>query len=116
MANPNHNDIKADVGFAWNLIDASTTAVTAVSLITKAQNDVKDLTGTTTGASQDRAIRNLTDAYMCQNALMKLDPNKEYQTVLEGARDKFLELADNALRLKGKTIDGIRFKFSQVNP
>lgn len=114
MSNPTATSIRDDVGIAYITI-VGTTATIVGNLITKAQNDIRDITGTTTGRPQDRAIRALADAYTIQNAMSSLDPSKS-NTMYEGMRDDFVRQANDALRTIGKSVDGITVQFQQVNP
>ncbi len=115
MTNPDTTAIHADIGLAWSTIEGTTTTVVG-RLLSKAQTDIKHVTGTTTGDTQDRAIRSLTDAYSVNNALANLDPNKDNMIAFTSMRSFFLKDADNALRTIGKSLDGITIQFTQVNP
>lgn len=115
MANPSTTLIHQDIGLVWNLIDGTTTTIVAAQ-ITRAQTDIKHVTSTTTGDAQDIAIRNLADAYCVGNALSNLDPNTGNSENLWRMRTDFKKTADNALRVIGKSLDGIKVQFNVVNP
>lgn len=118
MTNASTTEVKRDIGLAFNYLDGTTTSQNTIVTdeITKAKRDVKDLTGTTTGATQDRAIRNLADYYVVLNAMSNLDPNESNFQAFERMSEQYYKLADNALRKLGRSIDGIRIQFQQVNP
>jgi len=116
MTNPTNTNIHRDVGNAWDAIDGTTTTIVD-ALITRAQNVVKDITGTTSGATQDIVIRALADMYSVQNAMAGLGPeSKEVYSAYQGMFDGFKNEAQSALRVKGYTLDGKYIRFSQVNP
>lgn len=114
MTNPVFGDIQDDIGIAYITI-VGTTSTIVTNLITRAKNDVKNITGTTTGNAQDRAIRYLADAFAIQNAMSSLDPSKA-NTMYEGMRDDFTMQANKALLSIGKSLDGYKIQFSQANP
>ena len=115
MVNPTTTVIHADVGLAWNYLEGTTTTIVG-RLKTRAQNIVRNITGTTTGAKHDEAIRAITDLFTIRNAKSNLDPNKDN---IEGFGDmerNFKEDANNSLRLLGRSLDGIKIQFVEVNP
>ena len=115
MANPTTTVIHADVGLAWSMIEGTTTTIVK-RLKTRAQNVVKNITGTTTGARQDEAIRALTDVFSIRNAKANLDPQKDNLDSLDSMERSFVIECNNSLRLMGKSLDGIRIQFVEVNP
>ena len=114
MSSPEAGDIQDDIGIAYITIVGTTTTIVG-NLITRAQKDIKHITGTTTGESQDRAIRYLADAYTIQNAMASLDPSKA-NVMYRDIRDDFVAQANKALLAIGKSLDGYKIQFSQVNP
>jgi hypothetical protein len=84
-------------------------------IITQAKADIKSVTGTTTGAVEDRAIRELACAYTVRNAQSKTDPNTQNGAVYDLMLTRFMRGTDDALRLKGKTIDGIKIQFTKTS-
>jgi len=114
MANPSTTVMHAVCGLAFDNVQGTTTTVVS-RLITQAQNDIKSITGTTTGAVEDRAIRNLAGEYIVQAAMSKTDPNLGNAALYMEMRDRFNKDVSNALRLKGKTLDGIKVQFTEVN-
>lgn len=115
MANPNTTAVHADIGQAWTSIEGTTTTIIG-RMITRAQNDIKDITGTTTGNTEDRAIRALADAYAIQHVMGSLGPETGKDTSLIDIRDRFYKDADQSLRKKGKSLDYYNIQFEQVNP
>lgn len=114
MTNPTSGDIQDDIGIAYITIVGTTTTIVG-NLIIRAQKDIKRITGTTTGDTQDQAIRYLADAYSVQNSMASLDPGKA-NTMYEGMRDDFVRQAGDALRTIGRSVDGIKIQFERVNP
>ena len=119
MTNPTSSDINDDLGEAYDDIDGTTTTV-VTRLITKAKATIKEITGTTTG--YDTPIRELANAYCCQQIL----GSRSYQNVgVEGLnigqkeilnmRDNFILYAEKALRVKGYTLTGKHIRFEVVN-
>jgi len=112
-------DIRADIGEFYSAMENGTTAVG--SLITKAEGFVSAMTGTTTG--YDNAIRDITNAYVCNHIIGGLDPVSKSVganiTVgaksVRDARDNFIEMAERYMKIKGYSIDGIRIKFELAN-
>ena len=100
---------------AWSTIEGTTTTIVK-RIKTRAQNIVRNITGTTTGANHDEAIRAITDALSVRNAKANLDPNQDNVISFERMEEDFLKDANNALRLLGRSLDGIRIKFVEVNP
>ena len=47
--------------------------------------------------------------------MSKTDPNTENANAYDLMLTRFMRGCDDALRLKGKTIDGIKVQFTQVN-
>jgi len=106
-------DIKWDIGEAWNQIVHGTTSAVVNQLIGRAENDVKDVTNTTTGYTQP--IRYLADAYAINHCLASLGPESGVETKLINMRDHFMDLAKTAFRRKGKDFENIVAAWSQVN-
>lgn len=115
MSSPTTTVIHSDIGLAFNTLDATTTT-TIKRLITKAQNRIKNITGTTSGAIRDDAIRSLADAFTVTNALANIDPNKDNMEAFIQMRDNFIKDTNDSLRLIGFTLDGIKIQFTHVNP
>ena len=107
-------DIQDDIGIAYITIVGTTSTIVS-NLITRAQKDCRRITGTTTGSTHDQVIRYLADAYSIQNAMSSLDPSKANTMYLD-MRNDFIGQADKALRSIGKSLDGYKIQFSQVNP
>ncbi len=103
------------IGLAFNTIDGTTTTIIK-ELIVQGQADVKNITGTTSGESQDRAIRGIVCANTVRNALANVDPNKDNMEAFINMRDDFIKDANDALRLIGFSVDGVKIQFTQVNP
>ncbi len=115
MSNPSTTEIHADIGLAWSMIEGTTTTI--VGRITgRAQNIIRNITGTTTGANHDEAIRALTDLLSVRNAKSNLDPEKDNVESLNSMEVEFKIEANNALRLFGRSLDGIKIQFVKVNP
>ena len=115
IVNVTTTQVHADIGLAWSTIEGTTTTIVK-RIKTRAQNIVKNISGTTTGANQDEAIRALTDLLSVRNAKSNLDPNKDNVESFESMERSFKEDANNALRLLGRSLDGIRIQFVEVNP
>ena len=115
MVNPTTTVVHADIGLAWNIIEGTTTTIVK-RLKTRAQNVIKNITGTTTGAKQDEAIRALTDVFAIRNAKANLDPDKDALESLDSMERSFVDECNNSLRLMGKSLDGVRIQFTEVNP
>ena len=115
IVNPTTTVIHSDIGLAWSTIEGTTTTIVK-RIRTRAQAKIKDITGTTTGRNQDEAIRALTDAWSIRNAKANLDPNKDNVISFERMEDDFLKDTNNALRLLGKSLDGIKIQFVEINP
>ena len=103
------------IGLSFNTVDGTTTTIVK-RLITQAQDDMIHITGTTTGKTQDRAIRGIVCANVVRNTLANIDPNKDNMEAFIQMRDDFIKDANDALRLSGFSIDGIKMQFVQVNP
>ena len=118
MTNASTTEVKSDIGLTFNYLDGTTTVRHTIitNQVTKAARDTKALSGTTTGENQDRIIRNLADYYVVLNAMSNLDPNESNFQAFERMSEQYYKLADNALRKLGRSIDGIRIQFQQVNP
>ena len=97
------------------MIEGTTTTIVK-RLKTRAQNVIKNITGTTTGAKQDEAIRALIDVFAIRNAKSNLDPDKDALESLDSMEREFVKDCNNSLRLMGKSLDGIKIQFVQVNP
>ena len=117
MTNASTTEVKADIGLTFTYLDGTTTARNTIvtAQITKAQRDTKALSGTTTGLSQDIIIRNLADYYVILNAMSNLDPNESNFEAFSRMSDNFYKEAERASRFIGKSLDGMRIKFSVVN-
>ena len=117
MTNASTTEIKSDIGLSFTYLDGTTTARNAIvtAQVTKAARDTKALTGTTSGVNQDRIIRNLADYYVIINAMSNLDPNESNFEAFSRMSDNFYKEAERASRFIGKSLDGIRVKFSVVN-
>jgi len=115
MTNPVNSAIHRDVGGVWDAIEGTTTTIVD-DLITKAQNKIKAITGTTTGENQDLAIRALADVYAINNVLGGLGPETIADKNMREMRDEFKMEASDALKSIGYSLDGKSIKFSQVNP
>ena len=117
MTNASTTEVKADIGLTFSYLDGTTATRNTIvtNQITKAQRDIKDLVGTTTGLPHDRAIRNLADAYVVLNAMSNLDPNESNFEAFQRMQDAFMKKAEQALIKLGKSIDGITIQFQQVN-
>ena len=115
MANPTTTVVHSDIGLAWSMIEG-TTATIVGRIKTRAQNIIRNITGTTTGAKQDEAIRALTDLLSVRNAKSNLDPDKDALESLDSMERSFKEECNNSLRLLGKSLDGITIQFVEVNP
>ena len=115
---PTH--IKRDLGEVWNLISGGTTTTVVQEQITKAENIIRSITGTTAGYGE--AIRHLADAFICQQVL---GSRKVTNVGIEGItigdvdikemRDKFIEYAELSLKIKGYSLDGKRIRFDTVD-
>src|SRR3990167_6732615 len=97
MANPTTTFVHADVGIAWNHIVGTTTTIVKRHIV-RAQLRVKNITGTTTGASHDQAIRALADAFTVQAAMASLDPNKA-NSLFRDMRDQFVIECNQSLQI-----------------
>jgi len=115
MSNPTNLDIQDDIGALKSAIDG-TTSIRIDTFITKAKSDIKDITGTTTGTTQDRAIRALADVYAINHCLLNMGPENINTEAVISVRDHFWKEAGNAVRVIGKSLDGINIQFSRVNP
>jgi hypothetical protein len=114
MSNPTNADVKKDVGQLWSAISGTTTTVVN-GLLSRAKNDIKDITGTTTGITQDRAIRSLADAFVCQHAIGSLGPETDGNNIAM-MRDQFYKDTNNALQRVGKALSYYSIQFVKVNP
>jgi len=97
------------------MIEGTTTTIVK-RIKARAQNVVRNITGTTTGAKQDESIRALTDYYSVENALATLNPERSNVEGFMRMSDNFKEQANNSLRLLGRSLDGIKIQFVEVNP
>lgn len=114
MTNPTEQDIKKDIGEAYNSIEG-TTVMVVENLIDRAQKRVRAITGTTTGNSHDLAIRSFADVYTLQHVLAGLGPDTVGQDHLMQMRDFFKEEATQALKVIGKSMDGDHFHIAKAN-
>ena len=115
MTNPTNDDIHNDVGIVWDAIEGTTTTIVN-SLITKAQGWTKVITGTTSGEVQDLVVRKLADAFTVRNAMAGLGPESVNSPAYVDMQAKFTEDANKALLSVGKSLDGYKIQFQQVNP
>lgn len=111
-------DIKADIGEAYNQVgginnNLGTTSAILQRLIARAETDVTDVTGTTTGYNQP--IRYLADAYALTHCLSSLGPESDNETKILNMRNNFIELAKTAFRRKGKDYDNIAPAWVHIN-
>ena len=97
------------------MIEGTTTTIVK-RIKTRAQAKIKDITGTTTGRNQDEAIRALSDMWSVRNAKSNLNPEKDNVESLNSMEIDFKEDVNNALRLLGRSLDGIKIQFVEVNP
>lgn len=105
--------VKYDIGEVWDAITGTTTTIIN-SFITKAELVVSDIVGSTT--DMDIAVRSLADAFAVGRVLGGLGPATVADKNMQQMRDDFRKDAENSLRVKGYTIDGLHAKFEQVNP
>jgi len=106
-------DIKYDIGEAYNQIVGGTTSAIVNQLIGRAETDIKDITGTTTGYTQP--IRYLADAYAVNQVLAGLGPESGVETKLINMRDYFMDLTKTSLKRKGKNFENMQPAWVQVN-
>jgi len=92
MTNPTTTDIKYDTGEVYTAVDNGSTAVK--SIIIRAQRKVKRITGTTTGADHDDAIRDLSNAFVCNQVLGGVDPISKNISGLAVGEKKVVEMRD----------------------
>lgn len=111
MTNPTLADIQADIGYAADYMKDGTTAIN--SQLAKAQQDVRDITATTTG--HDMAIRNLACAYSVNAALGGVSPTSNTGVVFANMRNDFSDKSSKALMKKGFSLDGKHIRFNKVN-
>jgi len=111
-------DLQADCGEVYDNLNNGTTA--ASSLITKAGSKISVLTGTTTG--YDSPIRNLADAYVCNQVLgsssssdFGIGPIRVGRTQIREMRDLFLESAKEDMASLGYTLSTKNLMFEAVN-
>ena len=110
--------LEADLGDIYNNLTDGTTAAT--SMLGKANTQISDITGTTTG--HDIAIRNTADYYIVNQMMGSRDGvSIGVEGVAVGEkrivemRDGFLDQALNALKVKGFNVNGARVRIVQVN-
>ena len=115
MVNVTTTQVHSDIGLAFSTIEGTTTTIIK-RLLVRSQNIIRNITGTTTGANHDEAIRALTDLFSVRNAKSNLDPDKDNIQSYSEMEDSFKEEANNALRLFGRSLDGIKIQFVEVNP
>lgn len=120
MTNPTLSDISADTGEIYDAVDGGTTAVT--SMLTKSQNRIKRITGTTTGAGQDDAIRDLCDMFVCNQVLGGVDPVSKNISGINVGEKKLVEMRDrfkddlmDTLKQMGYSLTGNHIIFKSVN-
>jgi len=104
-------DISADCGEVYDAVDGGTTAV--ASIITRAEDFVKSVTGTTT--AYDTVIRPLADAMVTNQVIGGVDAvNKTIGNLSVGNKDLigmqryFQSEAKRAAVIKGVSIDGFK--------
>jgi len=112
-------NVHIDIGEVWDGISGTTTTIIG-GLITKSEDTIKLLTGTTSG--YDLAIRNYADFLAVQNVLGGRDGvSIAIEGVSLGAkeliemRDKFLDETDKVLKIAGFNFDGVKMLIEQVN-
>lgn len=111
-------NVQADCGEVYDNLNNGTTA--ASSQISKAEDHIVLITGTTTG--YDLAVRNLADAYICQQVLGSSSAaNISVGSISVGRkqvlemRDTFIRQAEHVLALSGYTMSVKNFLIRQVN-
>lgn len=92
MTNPSISEIQADCGDIYDAVNNGTTAVKI--MIVRAQNKVKRITGTTTGADHDDAIRDLSNAFVCNQVLGGVDPVSKNVAGMAVGEKKLTEMRD----------------------
>jgi hypothetical protein len=107
-------DVSADTGEIYTALDGGTTAAT--SIIERAENFVKLVTGTTTG--YDVITRPLADAMIVNQVIGGIDSvNKTIGSLSVGNKDMrtmqqyFQNEAVKAAVIKGYSLDGLRILF-----
>jgi len=111
-------NVQHDTGEIYTALDNGTTA--ANSLIALAGDFISDITGTTTGF--DIPIRWFADVLICNQVLGGVDPvSKTIGQLNIGAkdlrsmRDRFQQLTDKVLKIKGFSVDGLAVRAEMVN-
>lgn len=104
--------VKPMIGMVWDSLDGTTTTIVN-SLITIAEDDTKDITGTTT--NYDGEIKFRTAALAVNAALGGLGPQSVDDDKLISMRDRFQDEWARKLRQKGFSPDGNVVRFTQVN-
>ena len=106
-------NVQDDVGVeTWEAFGGTTSTVVK-RLITKAENRIKDITGTTVG--YDVPIRSLADAYVYQRVKGGLGPESVERTPYTDLINKSLDDVKSSLKVKGYSIDGKHVMFQSVN-
>ena len=110
--------VQADCGEAYDNLNNGTTALGA--LLTKANSRIAEVTGTTT--NYDLPIRNLADAFVCQQLLSSSDSTQQsIGTIRIGnrkiveMRDYFLKECENSLALAGYSLSSVNIEVEVVN-
>lgn len=120
MTNPTITEINADTGEIYTAVNDGSTAVKLI--ITRAQNKVNRITGTTAGADRDDLIRDLADAFVCNQVLGGVDPiSKNVSGIAIGEkklvemRDRFVEDFKETLMEMGYSLTGDHIIFKVAN-
>lgn len=120
MSNPTTDDISADTGEIYDAVDGGETAVE--SMLDKAKNRIKRITGTTTGDGQDDAIRDLCNMFVCNQVMGGIDPiSKNIAGINVGEkklvemRDRFKEDVVDTLKQMGYSLTGNHIIFKSAN-
>ena len=107
--------VEYDIGELYDSVDNESTAVE--SMITRAEEFVKLLTGTTTG--YDAIIRPLADAMVVNQMVGSVDSvNKTIGSLSVGTKDLrsmkkyFMDEAKKAAVIKGYSLDGLTILFN----
>lgn len=107
-------DIRADIGELYDSVSNGTTSISSV--ITRAEDYVKGITGTTTG--YDSIVRPLADAMVVNQMMGSIDSvNKTIGNLSVGNKDLatmqryFQAEANKVAIIKGYSLDGYRILF-----
>ena len=97
---------------AWNAIDGTTTTIVN-DLISVAENDTSDITGTTTG--YDGEIKFRSSALVINQIMSGLGPETIGDKEMEKQRTYFEDQWARKLKQKGYSVEGLRILADQVN-